>query len=402
MTIEDQTSPPDTAPGPGVVIADRYEVEALAGTGGMASVYRAHDRMLDRTVALKIFHSGSSTAADLRRQQAEVRTAARLQHHGLVTLFDITTDERGGTSPVLVMQYVESVTLQQRLRGGALDPAMAERIGADVAEALAYLHGQGVIHRDVKPGNILLPTNATPYAAMLSDFGIARFVDDDALTTVGTVMGSAAYLSPEQARGRDIGHATDVYSLGLVLIEALTGERCFPGSGVESVAARLNRDPDLPAGLGERGRALLAAMTDREADRRPSPAEVAAVLREPGALAIRDDAVTPTEALAPTVAFAREATAPTEAFAPEGMEAAAPADTASRAAAARPDTPRRSRRVVLGAVLAAALVTIGLGAWMLRPLILPDAASPAPSVEYPVVDGPLGEDLQRLQDAVTP
>jgi serine/threonine protein kinase len=376
VTLEDQTRPITGTPEPGDLIADRYEVQALAGTGGMASVYRAHDRMLDRTVALKIFRTDSSTAADLRRQQAEVRTAARLQHHALVTLFDIATDARLGDSPVLVMQYVESVTLHQRLRSGAVDPALVQQIGADVAEALTYLHGQGIIHRDVKPGNILLPTAATPYAAMLSDFGIARFVDDDAITTVGTVMGSAAYLSPEQARGRDIGSATDVYSLGLVLIESLTGQRCFPGSGVESVAVRLHRDPDLPAGLDERGRALLQAMTDRTASRRPTPAEVVEALREPGAFTIHDAVTTPTVAM----------TAPTP------VTATAPATA----------TDPRRRSLVLAVGLAALVLIVAVGAWMLRPVVFPDPAPPGPSVEYPAVDGPLGEDLQRLQDAVTP
>jgi serine/threonine protein kinase len=167
------------------------------------------------------------------------------------------------------------------------------RVGRQLAEALAYAHAAGVVHRDVKPGNVLLGEH---HRAKLADFGIARLVGDTVRhTQTGTTIGTAAYLSPEQVQGRDVTGAADVYALGLVLIEAMTGERAYPGTPTEAALARLHRNPEVPPDLPHRD--LLVAMTQRDPDARPTAAEVADGLTAPSQLAgATTTAVMPTAA----------------------------------------------------------------------------------------------------------
>ena len=295
----------------GTIVGGRYEIGELLGTGGMASVYRAVDRSLGREVAVKLFSASGVDSASLQRESSEIRLLASLNHHALVTLFDANVDE--GSRAFLVMELVEGRTLGERIAVGPVAEADAAHLLVDLAEALHVVHERGIVHRDIKPANILLSASASPsreFRAKLSDFGIAYLVDSTRLTTPGTVVGTAAYISPEQARGTPPGPAGDVYSLGLVVLEALTAVRAFPGSMVESISARLVNDPAIPAALGPDWVSLLERMTAREPSRRTSALEVAELARAlERSLHGRPAAAAPADA----------ATAP---FAPTGVAAA--------------------------------------------------------------------------------
>ena len=260
-----------------VVIAERYELGEVLGRGGMADVHRATDRVLHREVAVKLLRDATHSETDRLRFTAEARTLAGLSHAGIVLILDagIATEQ-----PFLVMELLEGPTLAQACASGPLSPDRAASIGAQLADALAYAHEQGVIHRDVKPGNVILVSGDR---VKLADFGIARLIGETVHhTKTGTAIGTAAYLSPEQVSGEDVTPAADVYSLGLVLLEALTGERAYPGPAMESALARLSREPHLPEELSEEWRGLLHAMTQRDSRERPRPAEVADRLRAMG------------------------------------------------------------------------------------------------------------------------
>jgi serine/threonine protein kinase len=253
------------------VIADRYRLDELVGRGGTAEVWRATDTSLDRTVALKLVtvaHDESSArAAD------EAKTLARLSHPALVQVYDAGTDSSG--RPWVVMEFVDGETLSAALKRGPLPLEEVRQVGLAVAEALDHVHAQGLVHRDVKPANILLRTGG---GAKLTDFGIARLVDAARVTSTGLLVGTASYLAPEQVAGETVGPATDVYALGLLLLEAITGTREFAGPAVESAMARLHRDPVLPPTLPAVWSSLLTAMTARQPTDRPTAAEVAGVL----------------------------------------------------------------------------------------------------------------------------
>jgi serine/threonine protein kinase len=253
-------------------LAGRYRLADLLGRGGVADVYRARDLVLDRDVAVKILHD-TVDDAERRRFVGEARMLARLSHAGVVTVLDVGVS---GTQTFLVMDLVEGTNLADVLREGPLPLERVGDIGSQLASAIAYAHAQGVIHRDVKPSNVLLGASGD---AQLADFGIARIVGDTMRhTRTGTTVGTPAYLSPEQARGAMVGPPTDVYSLGLVLLEALTGDRVFTGTPVESAVARLHRAPAVPDDLPDDWRALLVAMTATDPVDRPSAADVAARL----------------------------------------------------------------------------------------------------------------------------
>lgn len=268
---------------PAVLVAGRYRLVEPLGSGGAGSVYRARDTVLGRDVALKVFRAESTLADDLVRQEREIRMLSTLAHPGLINIFDAGRQNFDGTvRRFLVMELVPDASLDTRLATEKTLPAHeVAALGAQIADALAYIHSRGVIHRDVKPANILIgDARAAGFrrTAKLGDFGIAQFIDGNRLTSDGTILGTAAYLSPEQVSGRSVGVVSDVYSLGLVLLEALTGVQEFPGTVVESAVARVNRDPDVPETLAEEWRTLLSAMTDRDPANRPSAAEVAAIL----------------------------------------------------------------------------------------------------------------------------
>ena len=265
------------------LFAGRYRLGTVLGRGAMADVVHAHDHVLGRSVAVKIFrHDEPPDTA--QRIDAEIRTLASLSHPGLVTLYDAGTalDASGVPVPYLVMELIDGPTLSAYRQGRAMDGSHVARIGFELAEALAYIHGQGVVHRDIKPANILVaqsPDVGVGQCAKLADFGIARILDSERLTEHGTTVGTAHYLSPEQATGTSAGPPTDVYTLGLVLIECLTGTMAFEGSAVAAAVARLHRDPDVPERLGSDWHALLTDMTSRRPEDRPAAAAVAHRLR---------------------------------------------------------------------------------------------------------------------------
>ena len=219
----------------GRLVGGRYRLESVAGRGGMATIFRARDERTGSDVALKVLRPEIAADRDLaERFRREALAASVLRHPNIVACLDTGTDPAG---PYLVMTYVEGEDLTTRLRRETtLPPADVARIGLDVARALGAAHERGIVHRDVKPGNILLATDGR---ALVTDFGIARLADDAEGSVPGTILGSVQYFSPEQAKGEGTTAASDVYGLGLVLYEALTGRR--PWSGETSAALALAR-----------------------------------------------------------------------------------------------------------------------------------------------------------------
>jgi eukaryotic-like serine/threonine-protein kinase len=265
------------------ILKNRYQLGEVIGHGASALVYRAVDTSLGREVAVKLFpaaNDGPQAAA----QEAEVSLLASLSHHGLVTLLDAGVDRTNSESPqvFLVMEYVPGLDLERRLANGPLGGRQIAQIGLDLAEALHYTHSKMVVHRDIKPSNILLvdyANEASTARARLTDFGIAHRGPQqhgDSATTTGT----AAYLSPEQARRELVGPASDIYSLGLVVIECFTGQIAFPGEPVETIAARLTMAPPIPEDLPWEWRDLLTAMTALNAFDRPTAADLVAAMRQ--------------------------------------------------------------------------------------------------------------------------
>jgi serine/threonine protein kinase len=268
--------------GYGRVLGGRYRLDAPIGLGGMGTVFRAHDESLGRPVAVKLYVTDSVESA---RQETELAILASLDHHSVVNLLDagIYTDHNGRPGRYIVMSFVKGTDLHQRLSLGPIAPRNIGEIGYDMAEALDYIHSRNVVHRDIKPSNILLVNYGSGSArarARLTDFGIALSEDAERMTAAGTTTGTAAFLSPEQASGAPIGPASDVYSLGLVLLQCFTRHVEFPGTIVESAVARLSRDPVIPPQLPEHWRSLLAAMTARDPAQRPDGGELVALLRQ--------------------------------------------------------------------------------------------------------------------------
>lgn len=382
----------------GSLLADRFRISALLGRGGMATVYLADDESLGRPVAVKVFRGDLADGDDLRRQQDEIQLLATLNHPGLVTLFDAATD--GDGSVFLVMELVEGSDLHSRLREGALTPTQVASIGRNLAEALVYVHSTGVIHRDIKPGNILLPEQQAAYSpqhAKLADFGIARIVDGARLTATGKILGTASYFSPEQALGDSLTPASDIYSLGLVLLECLTGERAFPGTAVESMTARLARDPEVPADLGDSWVGLLKGMTHRAPEARPTARDVAGVL---GRLADTGQATQAHRAADAQLTDTQLADAQTKAY-PSASTAVFPRP-ADAGQTAKGGTPHRHRRrtVLIIAAVAAALLLAWPATLAVSSMFPP--AEPDTAIEYPAVDGTLGTHLEQLQRSVEP
>lgn len=256
----------------------RYHLGPCVGRGGTAVVYRAEDRILGRTVAVKLLRQGDDgTSSDPERAHREVGVLAGLNHPSLVTLYDARLDP--GHPRYLAMEYVDGPTLAVRLDKGVLSREEAAALAHDVARALQVVHAAGIVHRDVKPSNVLLapPLQAgRRWTAKLTDFGIAHEVDDPRSTSPGIVIGTAAYMAPEQVRGEELTPAVDIYSLGLVLIEALAGEPAFPiCNGVQTALSRLTNEPAIPDSVGQEWRKLLTWMTRGEPNERPSADEVA-------------------------------------------------------------------------------------------------------------------------------
>jgi serine/threonine protein kinase len=265
----------------GEVIADRYELEELVGSCGMSSVYRARDRMLERNVALKVLHEQFGVDPDyVERFRREARSVAQLAHPNVVTVIDRGED---GGRQFIVFELVDGESLKSLVtREGALPIRRALELGLQIASALAFAHQQGLVHRDVKPQNVLLDSAGR---AKVTDFGIARSLTVQGLTQTGTVLGTSDYIAPEQAQGEAVDERTDVYSLGIVLYELLTGDVPFRGENFVAVAmqhvhqappAVIDRRPDVPLRLDA---AVQRALAKDPAERFASMDELVAELR---------------------------------------------------------------------------------------------------------------------------
>jgi serine/threonine protein kinase len=250
----------------------RYVLGPRLGGGGASDVYRAVDTVLERPVAVKLFRGCADPTAECRFQD-EARLLAPLVHPAVVAIYDTGVDNG---RPYQVLQLVEGRTLRERLADGPLDPQHVVGIGAQLAAALDYVHSHDIVHRDVKPSNILDDGERV----YLADFGISRLLNGAHLTASGLAVGTAAYMAPEQVNGHDVGPPADVYSLGLVLLECLTGQQEYPGSAMEAAIARLSRPPLISTRFPAPLPSLLAAMTNDDPDQRPSADVCAAMLRD--------------------------------------------------------------------------------------------------------------------------
>lgn len=399
------------------VLDGRYRLGEVIGRGGMSSVYTARDENLGRDVALKLFAPQAADADELKRQEAEVKLLATLNHPSLVTLFDAGVDTRvpDQPRPFLTMELVEGQDLRSRLRHSPVPLEELAVIGAGIADALAYVHALGIIHRDIKPANILLVQvrPGEPLRPKLTDFGIARIVDGTRLTATGTMVGTAAYLSPEQAMGSPLSPATDIYSLGLVLLECIKGTVEYPGSAVESAVARLHRAPVVPNNLPAEWQHLLSSMTAIEPLERPSAADLEIALRRalvspdsvPGEVAEEHTRVLPAlPPRPPSTVLSNAALQQAAAQLPTVLPSAGAHSTASEPVVGSEETRahegprRRSRRIWLASA--------GAAAALLAAATAVNFAVTAPGtpdvVTYPTVTGTLGDHLVELQKSVEP
>jgi serine/threonine protein kinase len=331
------------------LLAGRYQLTGMLGCGGMGEVHRAWDTHLRRYVALKLFPATADATAR-QRFDTEIHLMAQLSHPNLVSVYD--AGDSAGLSFV-ALQLVDGPTLRDRLAGSPLDPGETRALGANLSDALTHVHGHGVVHRDVKPSNILLDLDGMPY---LADFGLARLTGSTRLTKCDEMVGTAAYLAPEQVRGGDIGPPADIYALGLVLLECLTGRREYEGNEIEAAVARLHRPPQVPPTVPADLARLLTLMTSLTPHRRPSADQCAHALRHPGA----DLPAVDTPATTTTVAPARR--------------------------------PRATKRLLLAAAVGALAVT-GASFASLN--------NPQPAVSEPTTPSPAPQQPQPEQAVVT-
>ena len=368
------------------LILDRYRLVERIALGGTAEVWRAHDEQLDRQVAVKRLHPHlMPDEGSRRRLAAEARAAAGLSHPVIVDVYDIDTE---GESPAIVMELVDGESLATRIaHDGPLGPAEAAGITADVADALYHAHQRGLVHRDVKPGNVLLSGDGR---TRLVDFGIARSLAESAerFTQVGTVMGTLSAMAPEQLAGGPIGPRTDLYGLGVVLHEALTGRPPYTAVTPVALADAQRAGPPSLDGIDPTLAALVAACLAPQPEDRPLHA---------GALAqalrawIAGDP-SPALVMAPTAAHAAVDTAAVTVASP-AVAPAPPRSAPVRAVPAGAERPRR-RALLLG--LAAAVLAVGLAVAIVAldglPAAAEEVASPTTAVS-PVVQTPAPAEL---------
>jgi len=363
------------------ILLGRYEVGRLLGAGGMAEVYEGHDRLLARRVAIKILLSQyAHDPAFLARFRREAQSAASLSHPNIVSVFDTGSE---GDTWFIVMEYVDGRTLKDIIRAeGALYWARAAEVAADVAGALAVAHARGIVHRDVKPGNVMLTTEGK---VKVMDFGIARATAVPSITQTSAVVGTAQYIAPEQAQGLEVDGRTDVYALGCCLYEMVTGQVPFSGPTPVAIAYRHVREeptppralnPDVPPPLE---RVCLKAMAKRPEDRYQTAAEMQRDLErvrvgEPVTVA----GPLPSQQTTQAIGGAGYGEAATSLLGAGGTVAGT---RAARYAEGVPEQRRGSLGWVLAAILA--LVVVGLAAFFITRAVTSPSTSPSTTVTTP-------------------
>jgi len=361
-------SPPAPSLEPGLpAIIGRYEVRGLIGEGSMGRVLLAHDPVLDRDVAVKHLRNDLKIPRDVRaglltRMRHEARAAARVAHPNLVVLHDMGEDDEIGL--YLVFEYVEGLTLKQRIAEGRLPPAEVARLARELGSGLSVAHDAGILHRDVKPENVIL----AKYGGKLADFGIAR-IPDSTLTHQGGLMGTPAYSAPETFRAGKFSQASDQFSLATTLYEALSGQRAFPGDDAVSVAALIAHgsadafaaDLGLPAAVDV---VFARALARKPEERFASCTALGDALAD----AIAGD-VPATTAIPATTSLDRAA-APAK-IADEGRPRSIPADALRE---------RKTGQVLLGALVVVVTATLLTRAALRSAEVTPvDDPSPAPT-----------------------
>ncbi|MFJ5017731.1 serine/threonine-protein kinase [Streptomyces griseoluteus] len=312
------------------IVGGRYRLGAGIGRGGAADVYEGVDVRLGRRVAVKFFRAGADPELE-RRFAEEAVLLARLQHPGLVTVYDAG---RHQDRAYLVMELVTGRTLRECLASGPLSPRRVAELGAALARALTHVHDAGIVHRDIKPSNVLLDASGAPH---LADFGIARLVNATRHTASDVLIGTAAYLAPEQVMGREVRPAADIYALGLVLLECLKGELEYAGTPLEAAVARVHRAPVVPDSLPPGLVRLLHAMTALDEATRPDAPSCASALS--ALCAVPDAALS--------------------SVAPVTLSARADDETHSRARARQTGRTGHGRRVAVGTALTALSAALG-------------------------------------------
>ncbi|GAB2480414.1 Stk1 family PASTA domain-containing Ser/Thr kinase [Promicromonospora xylanilytica] len=376
----------------GRLVDGRYQIVARVARGGMATVYRAHDNRLNREIALKVMHphlaEGEQAASFRERFEREARSAAGLQHHGVVAVYDQGTD---GDMRYLTMEYVPGTNLRQLIRDGDLTLRRSFAVLDVVLSALAAAHAKGIVHRDIKPENVLLEQGTG--RPKVADFGLARAISEVSNTTTGTVLGTVAYLAPETISTGHVDARADVYAVGILAFEMFTGRLPHAGEGPIQVAyAHVNSDvPPVSAFAGHLGRPLdllVRALTARDPDRRPRDAAVAL------------DALRNTFQQIPNEVLdipASAAPPPSQAAVKAARTAVVERPAAGRWVAQQPPQPpappatkpRRGRKVLL----AVALVAVLLSAWWYT--------ERGPGAYAVVPDGVVGVAAQDAQEALT-
>ncbi|MDN4175688.1 serine/threonine-protein kinase [Nocardioides sp. SOB77] len=349
--------PPET-------IAGRYDVVREVGRGGMGAVWLCNDRTLGREVAVKQVGGlpGESTP-HLARALREARSSAALNHPNVVSIFDAIED---GGHVWLVMEYLPSRTLSELLKDGPLDVRRAAHLGAQVAEGLAAAHARGVVHRDVKPGNILVTDDDV---AKISDFGIARTLGEEQLTQTGMVAGTPLYFSPALARGGQPTPADDVWALGASLYAAVEGEPPWPAqeNSIAMLMHIVSHEPPIPQRAGALA-GTIRRMMNVDADARPSMAETAAALRAAARGGDEEATTALLGGLATTQAAPLPDRDPTPAPTPAPTPVPAPGPPPAPTPVAFADTdehPSRRRRTPVALLVAAAVIVLALGVALL-------------------------------------